>query len=97
MSDEVIETFTMPSSETDRKKIKERLHEMSGLLQVIKDKRDDIKAYAEVLEADFKIPKKISTKMARVLHANNYSDVSIEADNFTTIFESLFQVESVED
>lgn len=97
MSDEETTSFSMPSSTADRKKIKDSLHEMSGLLQVIKDRRDDIKAYAETLETEFNIPKKISTKMARVLHANNYSDVSAEADNFVTIFETLFQVDSVED
>lgn len=88
---DTVESFAMPSSPTDRKNIKDRLHEMSGLLEVIDNRRDDIKSYAEALEADFKIPKKISTKLARVLHKNTYGEVSAEADQFTSIFESLFQ------
>lgn len=83
--------FTMPSNPADRKKIKDLLHEMSGALQFIDDKRVFMKETAESLQEQFQIPKKISMKMARTLHKNNYSDVSAETDAFTTMFEVLFQ------
>lgn len=87
--------FTMPSNPADRKKIKEALHEMQGALQFIDDKRAFMKDTAEALQEQFQIPKKISMKMARTLHKNNYTDVSSETDQFTTLFEVLFQGASV--
>lgn len=87
--------FTMPSNPADRKKIKDMLHEMQGALQFIDDKRAFMKDTAEALQEQFQIPKKISMKMARTLHKNNYTDVSSETDQFTTLFEVLFQGGSV--
>jgi len=87
-------SFTMPSNPKERKEIKDALHEMCGALQFIEDKREYLKDSAAVLEEKFGIPKKISTKMARVLHKNTYSDVAQEADQFSTIFETLFQNDS---
>jgi hypothetical protein len=83
--------FTMPSNPTDRKKIKDVLHEMCGALQFIDDKRAFMKDAAESIQEQFQIPKKISMKMARVLFKNNYADVSAESDTFGTLFEVLFQ------
>lgn len=87
--------FTMPSSATDRKKIKDALMEMSSSLQFIEDKRSFMKDVADSLHEQFQIPKKISMKMARTLHKNNYTDVTEEVDQFTTLFETLFQEASV--
>lgn len=83
--------FTMPSNPADRKKIKDMLHEMAGALQFIDDKRAFMKDVAEAIQEQYQVPKKISMKMARTLHKNNYTDVSSETDQFTTLFEVLFQ------
>lgn len=88
------QSFTMPSDPATRKKIKDTLHEMAGILQSVKDKNDSKKDLAASLEADYQIPKNISAKMARVLFKNNYSDVEAEADQFTTAFETLFKPNS---
>lgn len=85
------QSFTMPSSPADRKKIKDALHEMCGAMQFMEDKREFMKDVADSLKEQFEIPKKITMKMARTLYKNNYGDVSNEADQFTTLFESLFQ------
>lgn len=83
--------FTMPSSPADRQKIKDQIYEMSGALQFIDDKRAYMKDVAEALQEEFEIPKKITMKMARTVHKNNYRDVEAEADQFTTMFETLFK------
>lgn len=83
--------FTMPSNPADRKKIKDMLHEMAGALQFIDDKRAFMKDVADTIQEQYQVPKKISMKMARTLHKNNYTDVSSETDQFTTLFEVLFQ------
>lgn len=83
--------YTLPSNPADRKKIKDMLHEMAGALQFIDDKREFMKDVAESIQEKYQIPKKISMKMARTLHKNNYVDVSSETDQFTTLFEVLFQ------
>lgn len=88
-------SFTMPSSATDRKEIKDKLHEMGGYLQIIADRRQDIKDTCEVLAEKYGISKKIANKMAKVLHDNTYNDVAEEADQFSTIFETLFQDNTV--
>jgi len=90
MSDNNEESYVLPSNPTDRAKIKDALHEMAGALQFIEDKRQYINDVAASLNEEFDISKKISNKLARTLHKNNYSDVAAEADGFTTIFEVLF-------
>lgn len=81
---------TLPSTPNDRKRIKDALYEMAGALQFIEDKRLFIGDVASMLNEEFSIPKKISNKLAKTLHKNNYSDVTSEADNFASIFEVLF-------
>lgn len=89
MSD-IEDSYALPSNPNDRKKIKDALYEMAGALQFIDDKRQFINDVAGGLSEEFQIPKKISNKLARTLHKNNYSDVTNEADSFASIFEILF-------
>ena len=85
--------YTVPSSEADRKAITDALHEMCGALQFIEDKREFMKDVAAVLKEKYEIPPKISAALARTLHKCNYADVSAEKDQYSTLFETLFQKE----
>lgn len=92
-TDTAADDFTMPSNPADRKKIKDALYEMSGALQFIDDKRVYMKETAAILEENYALPKKVAMKMARTIFKDNYSDVSAESDQFTTAFETLFNVD----
>lgn len=88
--------YTLPSNPQDRKKIKDAIYEMQAALQFIDDKREFIKDVANMLKEKYEIPVKISTKLAKTLHKDNYDDVTQEVDSFTSLFETLFNNESSE-
>lgn len=94
MTDEVT---NIPSNDADRKKIKDAISEMSGALQFIEDKREFIKDVCADLEGKYGIPKKLSKKLATVLHKNNYIDVNQDSEEFSTAFELLFGIEDDSD
>ena len=94
MSIKEIEEFMMPSSETDRKAIKEDLEAMANALQRIEDERSFIKDKVALLAEKFTIPKKVLNKMAKTVHKQNYLDVAAESDQFTTAYETLYKVDT---
>lgn len=81
--------FTLPSNPVDRKKIRDIFYEMSGINQFIKDKREDLKSYVEVLQNDYGIPKKVISKVAKIIEDQNYDDFSEEASAVETIYEVI--------
>lgn len=98
-SQELEETnsFMMPSNPADRKKIRDLIFEMSGALQAIEDKRSFMKDVATAIQEEYQIPKKVTMKMARTVHKQNYREVEAEVDQFTTAFETLFAGTSSDD
>lgn len=81
--------FTLPSNPVDRKKIRDIFYEMSGINQFIKDKREDLKSYVEVLQNDYGIPKKVISKVAKIIEEHNYEDFSEEASAVESIYEVI--------
>lgn len=85
------DTFTLPSSKSDREKIKKILHEISGQYQMIDDRKSAVKDMVDVLHEEFNIPKKIINKLAKTIHKNDYDDVSHETSLFEIIFEGIVE------
>jgi hypothetical protein len=83
--------FTVPSNPADRKKIRDRISEMSAALQRIEDSRSFMKDVATSLKDDFKLPPKIAMKMARTLHKHDYVDLTQETETFSLTYETIFQ------
>lgn len=85
-NDEDILSTALPTDPAQLKKLRNMLYEMSGLLANIKLNNGSIKDIAELIEADFGIPKKIAKKLGKTFHDGNFLDVSSE----NSIFEELY-------
>ena len=88
-------SYVLPSNPEDRKKIKALLQEISAQYQMIDDRRAAIKDVIDALHADFKIPKKISAKLAKTLYNHNYDKVSEETELFKLFYEEVIDKVSV--
>jgi hypothetical protein len=89
--DSEISGFTLPSNPADRKKIRDIFFEMAGVQQAIKDRREDYKGYVEVLTETYQIPKKLISKVAKIVFDHNYEDVSEEHAGVELIYEGIME------
>jgi hypothetical protein len=83
--------FTLPSDPKERKKIRDILYEMSGITQAIKDRREDLKSYAEVLNTTYNIPKKVIPKVAKIVFDHNFEDVASEHSAIELLYEGIME------
>jgi len=86
--------FTLPSSQSDRDKIKKNLEEVSGQLQMIADRKEQIKEIIEATADEYKIPKKILSKIATTMFKNQYAEASYESSIFELVYEGIIGEES---
>lgn len=84
----------IPSSPTDRKKIKEMLGEICKCMQRIDDERSAKKDIVDEISQQFKLPKKLINKLASTMHKRSYEDVQAENEDFEIIYESVVEGKS---
>ena len=89
MSDIVI-----PSSEADRKKIRDVVIEINGAMTRIASEKDFIKEAIERLTEEVEISKKVVSKMAKVYYKQNLSEVLGEAEDLESIYTIVMQENS---
>jgi lysyl-tRNA synthetase class I len=82
-------SYILPSNPEDRKKIKSQLQEIAAALHWIDDKKSYIKDVTDDLHAKFKIPKKMSSKLAKTLHKHDYDKQAEESDLFKLFYEEV--------
>lgn len=87
MSDHI----TIPSSPTDRQKMKQMLAEMTHCLQRADDEKESMKEIAEDVHKQFDVPKKIVNKLARTMYKHNYADLQAENEDFELLYETLVE------
>jgi hypothetical protein len=81
----------IPSSEDDKKKIKDAMLEISNSMTRIDAEKDFIKEAVAELSDKVQIPKKYLNKMARIFHKQNLSEVKTEMDDIETLYESTMK------
>jgi len=91
MARDDLATFSLPSNPADRKKIRDIFYEMAGLTQIIKDKKEDYKSYVEVLSNEYSIPKKLITKVAKIVYDHNYDDINEEHSAIELLYEGIME------
>jgi hypothetical protein len=79
----------IPSSEEDRKRIKDAMEEISNSYTRVEAERDFVKDAINSLAEDVDIPKGILRKMARIYHKQNINDVVSEVEDIEALMESL--------
>jgi len=87
MSDHI----TIPSSPTDRQKMKQMLAEMTHCLQRADDEKESMKEIADAVHNQFDVPKKIVNKLARTMYKHNYADLQAENEDFELLYETLVE------
>jgi uncharacterized protein (DUF342 family) len=78
----------IPSSESDKQKIKDAMKEISNAMTRIDAEKEFIKEAIDELADSVQIPKKYLNKMARIHHKQNLYEVSTEMDDIETLYES---------
>jgi hypothetical protein len=84
-------SFTLPSDEKERKKIRDIFYEMAGIQQLIKDRKEDLKGYIEALNGTYGIPKKIIPQVAKIVFDHNYDEVSEKNAAIELCYEGIMQ------
>jgi uncharacterized protein (DUF2236 family) len=87
---------TVPSSPTDRQKLKAMLVEMTKLMQQNDDNREALKDIASAAQDQFGIKKKLISKLAKTMYKHNYADIQAENEHFEFLYESLVEGKKVD-
>lgn len=87
-------TVIIPSSESDRKRIRGQIEEMVVSLDYISSQREQMKAIAVACHEEFGLPKKMINKMARTLYKQNRdpaarSKEQCEQEDFDVLYETI--------
>lgn len=83
--------FTLPSSPTDRRKIKDAIYEISAMMTTLKDNRSFINDTKKMLKDEFSLPPKLASKMAKTVNEHNFKDALAESETFEVVYENLFE------
>ena len=79
----------IPSSDSDKQRMKSAMEEISNSYTRIEAEKDFIKEAIIALEDDIGIPKKYLGKMARMYHKNNVSEVVAEIEDIEALLETI--------
>lgn len=79
----------IPSTDADKKRIKDCMDEISNSYLRQEAERDFIKEAIVSLEDDVGIPKKYLAKMAKIYHKQNMSELVSEIEEIEALLESV--------
>jgi hypothetical protein len=79
----------LPSSDADKKRIKDCMDEISNSYLRQEAEREFVKEALISLEDDVGIPKKYLGKMARIYHKQNMSELLSEIEEIEALLESV--------
>lgn len=82
-------SIIIPSSEADRKRIKEAMQEISNSYLRQEAEREFVKEAIASLEDDVGIPKKYLGKMSRIYHKQNMSEIVSEIEDIEALLETV--------
>ncbi len=80
-------SIIVPTSETDRKKIKDAMVEMSNSMTRIEAEKDLQKNIIEDLSDEVGIDKKYLKKLANTYHKQSLVDLTTEADDIHSLYD----------
>lgn len=83
----------MISTPADRKKVKDAISEISDSMTRIESERELIKDIVNDVSEKYEIPKKFVKSLATVYHKQSYSAVEAEQEEFTLLYETLFDLQ----
>jgi archaellum component FlaC len=84
-------SIIIPSAESDRKKIKDAMTEISNSMTRIDAEKDFQKAAVEDLSDEVGIDKKYLKRLANTYHKQNLVEVTTEADDLQSLYETCLK------
>ena len=88
--------INIPTSASDRQKLKTMLVEMTHCMQRADDEKEAMKEIGAEASKQFDVPKKIINKLARTMYKHNYADLQAENEDFELLYETLISAQSKE-
>jgi hypothetical protein len=82
-------SYSPPSDPKQRKEIRDIFYEMSGIQQMIKDRKDDLKGYVDTLTEKYNMPKKLIPKIAKIIEKHNFEEVAEEHSAIESTYEAI--------
>ena len=82
-------TIILPSSDEDKKRIKDCMDEVSNSYTRMEAERDFIKEAINALADDVDIPKKYLGKMSKIYHKQNLSEAVGEMEDVEALYEAV--------
>ena len=87
------EQVILPSTSTDRTKLKGMIEEAALCMQRMDDQRQAMKDIFELIKDDFAIIPKYSRKMAKAYYKHTYADIQSESEEFSLLYEGIIGTE----
>lgn len=84
----------MISSPADRKRIRDAMSEISGSMTRVDAEKDFQKEAISELHDQFKISKRILSKMARTYHKQNFHSEQQNNDEFETLYTEVVDIKA---
>ena len=89
----IVNTFVMPSSPDDRKKIMDAMTEISSCMTRVEGEKSYIKETIADLHEKYQIPKKMLSRFAKCYHKSSYHEEIGADDEFETMCQVLVNIE----
>jgi hypothetical protein len=83
--------ITVPSSESDKEKIRDAVVEMSNSMLRQEAERDLQKDICNSIKDEVGLEPKYLKKMANIYHKQNFSEVQSEHEEFETLYEEIIK------
>ena len=82
-------SIIIPSTQEDKKKIRNAMDEISNAMTRIEGERDHIKEIKKKLKDDFTFSLKVINRMAKVHHKRNFTEEQSQNEDFEVLYESV--------
>jgi len=87
--------MSVPSSPSDRQKLKTMLTEMTHCLARMDAEREAKKEIATAIKEEFELAPKLINKLASTMYKRNYADLQAENEDFELMYETLVESKKV--
>lgn len=81
----------IPSSVSDRQKLKSMLVEITASYAKIDAEKDHVKEILDAAQEQFEVKKKLVTKLAKTMYKRDYSSLVEENEHFQDLYEILVE------
>ncbi len=83
--------LAVPSDPAIRKKIRDAVAEASAILQMIDDRKEQMKDIVNMAKDDLEVPKRTFNRMVKAFHKQSYVDMVQDDNTFQLFYENIME------